>query len=153
MATAHFKYLKVNISLHAGIKKPDMTDKDKFCKVYSPLSFKVRPRDDIYLDLGFNIETPETIEPWLNLLPSLKGLELSIENDHWAENKTTNDTIQLHILNKNFHHTFNIKKKQYIGFTFSLGEHCTDKVTTKYNEIYQRFVQLLPVRFLDCINN
>ena len=75
------------------------------------------------------------------MLPPLKGLELSIENDYWAENKTTNNKIQLHILNKNFHHTFNIKKKQYIGFIFSSGEHCADKITTKYNEIYQRFVQ------------
>ena len=109
--------------------------KDKFYKVYSPLSFKLRPRDNIYLDLNFNIETPETIEPWLNLLPSLKGLGLSIENDHWAENKTTNNPIQLHIPNKNLYHTFNIKKKQCIGFIFLLGEHCIDKITTKYNEI------------------
>ena len=99
-----------------------MTDKDKFYKVYSPLSFKLRPRDDIYLALNFNIETPETIEPWLNLPPSLKGLGLSIENEDWAENKTTNNTIQLHILNKSFYYTFNIKKKQYIGFIFLLGE-------------------------------
>ena len=103
MATAHFRYLTVNISLHAGIKKPDMTDKDKFYKVYSPLSFKLRPRDDIYLYLNFKIQTPETTEPCLNLLPSLKGLGLSIENDHWAENKTTKNIIQLHILNKNFY--------------------------------------------------
>ena len=135
MATAHFRYLTLNISSHAGIKKPDMTDKDKFYKVYSPLSFKLRPRDNIYLDLNINIETPETIEPWLNLLPSLKGLGLSIENDHWAENKTTNNPIQLHIPNKNLYHTFNIKKKQCIGFIFLLGEHCIDKITTKYNEI------------------
>ena len=111
MSTTHFRYLKVNISSHAGMKKPDMTDKDKFYKVYSPLSFKLRPRDDIYLDLNFNIETPETIEPWLNWLPSLKGLVLSIENENRAENKTANNTIQLHILNKSFYHTVNIKKK------------------------------------------
>ena len=35
MATAHFRYLTVNISLHAGIKKPDMTDKDKFYIKYT----------------------------------------------------------------------------------------------------------------------
>ena len=98
------------------------------------MPFKLRPIDDNYLDLNFNIETPETIEPWLNLLPSLKGLGLSVENDHWAESKT-NNTIELNILNKNFYHTFNIKKKQCIGFIFLLGEHCTDKITTKYNEI------------------
>ena len=132
MATTHFRYLTINISSYAGIKKPNMTDKDKFYKVYSPLSFKLRPRDDIYLDLNFNIETPETIEPWLNLLPSLKGLGLSTENEDWAENKTTNNTVQLHILNKSFYHTFDIKKKQCIGFIFLLGERCTDKITTTY---------------------
>ena len=42
---------------------------DKFYKVYSPEKFKLRPRDDIYLDLKFEIQTPETIEAWLNLLP------------------------------------------------------------------------------------
>ena len=99
MATAHFRYLTINISSHAGIKRPNMTDKGKFYKVYSPLSFNLRPRDDFYLDLNFNMETSETIEPWLNLLPPLKGLGLSIENEDWAENKTTNNTIQLHIAN------------------------------------------------------
>ena len=61
-----------------------MTNKDKFYKVYSPEKFKLRPRDDIYLDLKFDIQTPETIEPWLNLLPSLKSLGLHIENEDWA---------------------------------------------------------------------
>ena len=42
---------------------------DKFYKVYSAEKFILRPRDDIYLDLKFEIQTPETIEAWLNLLP------------------------------------------------------------------------------------
>ena len=33
MATAHFRYLTVNISSHSGIKETNMTDKDKFYKV------------------------------------------------------------------------------------------------------------------------
>ena len=33
---------------------------------------KLRPRDDIHLDLKFDIQTPETLSPWLNILPSLK---------------------------------------------------------------------------------
>ena len=131
MAT-YFRYLTVNFSLNTGIKQPAMTDGDRFYKVYSPEKFKLRPRDDIYLDLKFNIETPETLEPWLNLLPSLKGLGLSIENDDWAENKTKDDTIQLHILNKSFTHTIDIKKKQCIGFIFLLGDQYTDKISTNY---------------------
>ena len=58
-----------------------MTGKDRFYKVYSPEKFKLKPRDDIYLDLKFDIQTPETIEPWLNLLPSSKSLGLHIENE------------------------------------------------------------------------
>ena len=49
-----------------------------------------------------------------------------------GRNKTTNNTIQLRILNKSFYYTFNIKKKQCIRFIFLLGERCTDKITTKY---------------------
>ena len=79
--TTYFRYLTVNFSLHTGIKQPAMTDGDRFYKVYSTEKFKLGARDDIYLDLKFNIETPETLEPWLNLSPSLKGLRLSIEND------------------------------------------------------------------------
>ena len=95
---------------------------DRFYKVYSPEKFKLRPRDDIYLDLKFKIETPETLEPLLNLLPSLKGLGLSIEDDNWVKNKTKDNTIELHILNKSFSRTIDIKKEQCIGFIILLGE-------------------------------
>ena len=108
--SVYYRHLTVNFNSYIGIKQPNMTDKDKFYKVYSPEKFKLRPRDDIYLDLKFDIQTPETIEPWLNLLPSLKSLGLHIENEDWASNKTKDNTIQLHITvmyldifsNKNF---------------------------------------------------
>ena len=111
----------------------DMTSKDRFYKVYSPLKFKLRPRDDIYLDLKFDIQTLETLKPWLNLVPSLKGIGLHIENDDWIQNKTKDNTIQLHILNRSFTYTIDIKKDQFIGFIFLLGEQVTDSITTKYN--------------------
>ena len=38
-------------SLHTGIKQPDMTRGNRVYKVYSPETFKLRPRDDIHLDL------------------------------------------------------------------------------------------------------
>ena len=43
MAT-YFRHLTVNFNLHTGVKQPDMTSKDRFYKVYSPLKFKLRPR-------------------------------------------------------------------------------------------------------------
>ena len=38
-----------------------MTDTDKFYKVYSPKKFKLKPKDDIYLDLQFNVETSQEL--------------------------------------------------------------------------------------------
>ena len=116
--SVYYRRLTVNFNSYVGIKQPNMTEKDKFYKVYSREKFKLRPRDDIYLDLKFNIQTPETIEPWLNLLPSLKSLGLHIENEDWASNKTKDNTIQLHILNRSFNYTTSIKKNQCIRFIF-----------------------------------
>ena len=76
---------------------------------------------------------PETLEPWLNLLPSLKGIGLHIENDDWANNKTKDNTIQLHLLNRSFTRTADVKKDQCIGIIFLLGERATDSIITKYN--------------------
>ena len=105
MAT-YFRHLTMNFNLSTGVKQPDMTSKDRFYKVCSSLNFKLRPRDDIYLDLKFDIQTPETLQPWLNLLPSLKGIGLHIENDDWIQKKTKDNTIQLDILNRSFTYFF-----------------------------------------------
>ena len=107
----NLRYLNVGFVSHTDIKQPNMTDKDKFYKVYSPQSFKLAPREDIYLDLKFDINTLPGIEPWLNLLPSLKGMGLKIEDSDWVSNKTKDHPIQLHLLKRNFHHTTKIKKK------------------------------------------
>ena len=103
--------MNVGFVSHTDIKQPNMTDKDKFYKVYSPQSFELAPREDIYLDLKFDINTLPGIEPWLNLLPSLKGMGLKIEDSDWVSNKTKDNPIQLHLLKRNFHHTTKIKKK------------------------------------------
>ena len=133
--TTYFENLTVNFNSYVGIKNPDMTDKTKFYKVYLPEQFKLRPRHNSYFDLKFNIQTPDRIEPWLNLLPSLKSMGLCIENDDWKNNSTKDNTIQLHLLNASFTYTISIKKNQCIGFIFLLGERYTDIITTKYNLI------------------
>ena len=109
--TTYFDNLTVSFNSYVGIKNPDMTKPDRLFKVYSPKKFKLRPRDDIHLDLKFNIQTPDRIEPWLNLLPSLKSTGLKIENDDWKNNLTKDNTIQLHILNTSSFYTIDIKKK------------------------------------------
>ena len=133
--TTYYRYLKVEFISHTDIKQSNMTDQERFYKVYSPEKFKLAPREDIYLDLKFDINTPPGIEPWLNLLPSLKGIGLKLENQDWVSNKTKDNTIQLHILNRSFTYTARIKKNQCIGFIFLLGEKLNDVITTKYSTL------------------
>ena len=129
----NFKNLTINFNSYSGIKKPDITSKSHFYKIYSPEKFKLRPRDDIHLDLKFNVETPDRIKSWLNLLPSLEGLGLYIENEDWQNNLTKDHTIQLHLLNKSFNYTIQIKEKLCIEFIFLLGQKLSDKIVTKFN--------------------
>ena len=86
--STYFKHLTVNFNPHIGIKQPELGNKDRFYKVCSPQKFKLRPRDDIYLDLKFDIQTPDTLKPRLNSLPSLKETGLYIKNEDWTSNKT-----------------------------------------------------------------
>ena len=132
MDETYFRNLTVTFNSYTGIKKPDMTNSDKFFKVYSPRKFKLRPREDIYLDLKFNVEASKELDPRISLLPSIKGLGLNIENEDWANNLTKDNTIQLHLLNKSFTYSINMSKNQCIAFIFLLGEFSTDLITTKY---------------------
>ena len=69
--SSHFRNLTVNINLlreynegsQRNMKTPEITSTDKFYKVYSLLKFKLKPRDRIFIDLKFNIQTPETTQP------------------------------------------------------------------------------------------
>ena len=76
-----FRELLVTINVYGRIQKPEYATQNRFYKVYSPEKFKLRPREDIYIDLKLDIQTPETIQPWLNLLTSLKEMGMHIEND------------------------------------------------------------------------
>ena len=72
MGTTYFNYSKVEICSYAGVKQPDKNQDWAFYKIYSPESFILRPREDIYLDLKIKINAPLQLEAWINLLPSLK---------------------------------------------------------------------------------
>ena len=93
-----------------------MEEKGHFYKIYSTEKMKLRPRDDYHLDLKFNIETPKELSPWINILPLLRELGLNIEDHNWKDNKTKQNTIQLHLLNKSLIYTVSIAEKQCIGF-------------------------------------
>ena len=69
--------LTVTFLFHNGIKQPEMEEKGHFYKIYSTEKIKLRPR--------FNIETPKELSPWLNILPPLKGMGLSIEDHDWKD--------------------------------------------------------------------
>ena len=75
-------YLNIKIELHTKVNQLDMTTTQDFYKIYSPKKFKLRPRDDICLDLKIKMKVPTTLEPWINLLPSLKGFGLKIEDNN-----------------------------------------------------------------------
>ena len=129
------KYCKENGDLLQIFECWIQTDKERFYKVYSPEKFKLAPREDIYLDFKFAINTSPGIELWVNLLPSLKGIGLKLESQDWVSNKTKGNTIPLPILNRSFTYTTRIKKNQCIGFIFLLGEKLNDAITTKYNTL------------------
>ena len=109
-----FNFLDIGIDIFsADIKHPDKTDKTDFYKIYSPETFKLEPRKDIYLDLKFQINiSSKAVEPWINLLPSLKGFRLYLEDLDWCSNRSKNSTIILNLINKSFTRTFEIKKDQ-----------------------------------------
>ena len=132
--TSYYRFLNVQIESHKDIIQPNMTNKKDFYKIFSPKLFKLAPRQDIYLDLKFRIITPAPLGPWINLLPSLKGLGLKIENEDWASKKTKDNTIQLHILSRSFTRTISIKNRQVIAFIFLLVEQVNDKITTEYSK-------------------
>ena len=48
--------------------------------------------------------------------------------------------IQLHILNRNFNYTIDVKKKAMYWLYFLLGERATDKINTKYNFLTVKIV-------------
>ena len=114
----HFKNLTVNFNSYSRIKKPGITDKSPFYKIQSPGKLKLRPRDDIHLDLKFNVEKLDRIKPWVNLLPSLKCLGLYIENEDCQSNLTKDDTIQLHLLNKSSIIQYRLKKNNVSNLFF-----------------------------------
>ena len=50
-STATHNNFIVDIDLHIQVNQPNMTAKGDLYKIYALIKFKLRPRDDIYLDL------------------------------------------------------------------------------------------------------
>ena len=133
--TTYFNHVNIEIASYTDKKQPGFDGTKAFYHIYSPESFMLRPRDDIYLDLKIKINAPAHLEAWINLLPSLKERGFKTEEHKWSANKLKDDTIQLHILNRSSTYTTYIKKNQIIAYMFLLNEKATDKITTKYSII------------------
>ena len=86
MATTYFTCPKVDISSYAGVRQPDKNQDGAFHKIFSPESFILRPREDIYLDLKIKANASQQLEAWINLLPSLKERGLKIEEYNYSTN-------------------------------------------------------------------
>ena len=56
----------------------------------------------------------------MSLLPSIKGLGLSIENEDWIYNRTKNNPIQQHSLNQSSKYTADVKKINALLLYFCL---------------------------------
>ena len=140
-AEEYFRQLTVTFNSYVGIKQPNLSDSDHFCKVYSPKKFKLKPRGDITIDLKFNVTASKELDPWISLLPTLKVHGLAIVEKYDVQGKT----IQLHLQNQNYRFTIEIKKGQYITFIFLLGEYNTDIIKTEYNLLKYILVFLLPL--------
>ena len=50
-STATHNNFLVDIDLHSQVNQPNMTTKGDLHKIYALKKFKLRPRDDIYLEL------------------------------------------------------------------------------------------------------
>ena len=123
----YFNHVNMEIASYTSVKQLDFDEKKAFCCIYSRESFLLRPSDDIYLDFKIKTNTPAHLEAWINLLPCLKERGFKIEEHNWSTNKLKDDTIQLHILNRNLHIQCVLKKSNHCLYVL-LGEKATDKI-------------------------
>ena len=105
-AEEYFRKLSVTFDAYVGIKQPDLFNSENFYTIYSPKKFTLKPRDDIVLDLKFNITTSKSLDPWINLLPRLKANGLVMVEKRETPKKTT----ELHLQNQSYYYTIKIKK-------------------------------------------
>ena len=87
-AEDYFRNLSVTFDAYVGIKQPDLTNSENFYTIYSPKKLTLKPREDIVLDLKFNISTSKELDTWVSLLPTLKanGLVIVKKRDNKENN-------------------------------------------------------------------
>ena len=123
--------IKISSSIHC--KRPTLNDDSSFYIIYSPRTFKIRPKENILLDLQFKIEIPKHIDWTIGLLPSYTR-KLSIENSKEIA-RIKDNFIVLDILNRDFNNNFTIKKYQELGYIFLNNQKSYEKIVTEYDLI------------------
>ena len=124
----------ITIEYNSKYKAPMLFENQDFYTVYCPKKFTLKAREDAILNLHFNVTTtPKEIDPWISILPTHKCHGLSIS----SKTVNANNEIELHLPNKSFHQTVNIKKKAPLAFIFILGMQPKDLIKTEYNCIYK----------------
>ena len=88
------------------------------------------------LNLQIKINLPEGIEAGIGLLQTLISRNLTIENFKRFSNKTKDKFIELDLLNRNFHNTITIQKKnQELGYIILINDKEEDKIITKHKKL------------------
>ena len=87
------RVLLVTIDACSKYKPPDLFQSEDFYTVYSPKKFKLKPREDMILNLHFNISALKELDPWISLLPTLKQLGLNL----CSKTVNSNGEIELHL--------------------------------------------------------
>ena len=131
----------MKIEHHADIAEPEYISKDDCLVITSPELIRIKPRESAYVDLKFNVEkVPDFLELlhmpqiWLKISCTFKMMGLYIEDtENWAMNRTKNNTIQLHLLNRSHYYDIKIKKNDIIGYAFLLGKLSTQDIKIVYN--------------------
>ena len=59
----NFRTLLVKFKGCSKYKQPDLFSFENFYTIYSPKKFKLGPREDIMLDLKFNVRTSKELDP------------------------------------------------------------------------------------------
>ena len=117
------------VKIQYGIKsKRPVLHKKAFYKIFLPVGFKLKPMESQTINLQINISS-HLIGTDFDLLPTLKKFGLSIEENNW-KTASGDETIKICILNKNYTHTFNIKKGQV--FAYYLLPYTNKQIVTDY---------------------
>ena len=132
------KNLLIRIMHHSDISQPEYLKHDNSLVITSPVNLTLEPRSDTEIDLKFNIEFEQKSELykqsiWLKPSTVLGTLGFDIEDkETWFMNKTKQNTIQLHVLNKSFYYKIRIKKNHVLGFGFLLAKKDGENLDISY---------------------